>query len=353
MSPRGGAKVTLTEPGTVVPGEATNNPDAMKKTSVITWKSAWMLGGICAGSLLAGAAPLQRAEVEANPAWVVHIDCDALRPTTIGKYILSVMDQPEAKAKLASFQAVVEMDPRTQLHGATLYGSGPAAEAAVLILYADFDPEHLESLAKAAKDSRSSAHGDVKIYSWQDENKPVTNGLQPRVYAAIQGKRVLFAQQEESIARALDVLSGRTPNLASVAVFPELGKPRAARFVEAAARKLALPNSANPGAAILKMAQSVQLGLGETQQQFTAALTLVADNAEVSGQVLSIAQGLLALVKLQADKPEAGKLANAINLVQTGDQVEAKLRLPAADVVDFMKADAARKSAAAAKDSKN
>jgi hypothetical protein len=325
----------------------------MKKMSAIAGKSAWILGGLCACNLIADAAPLQRAEVAANPAWLVHIDCDALRPTTIGKYILSQLDQPEAKAKLASFQAVVELDPRTQLHGATLYGAGPAADAAVLILYADFDPDHLVTLAKAAKDSRSTPHGAATIYSWQDENRAATNGLTPRVYAAIQGKRVLFAQQEESVARALDVLSGRAPNLTSATVFPELGQPRSAHFVEAAARKLALPNSPNPGAAILKMAQSVQLVLGETQQQFTAAVTLLADNAEVSGQVLSIAQGLLALVKLQTDKPEAGKLANAINLAQTGDQVEAKLRLPASDIVDFMKADAARKAAQTAKDSRN
>ena len=320
--------------------------------NVNSWKSALTMGGICAFTLLANAAPLQRADVAANPAWLVHLDCDALRPTIVGKYILSEMDQPEAKAKLAAFQAMVGVDLRTQLHGATLYGLGPAPEQALLMVYADFDPEHLVMLAKAAKDSQINPHGNVDIYNWLDENKKATNGLAPRIYAAIQGNRVLFGQREDCVSRGLDVLAGTVPNLTSGAWFPKLGQPGAAHFVEAAARKLALPNS-DPGAAILKLAQSVQLMLGETQQHFTADVTLVADNAEVSGNVVAIGQGLLALGKLQADKPEILKVVNAITLTQTGDQVLGRLHLPAADMVEVIKADAARKAAQAAKESKN
>ena len=106
--------------------------DTLNMMNVNSWKSALTMGGLCAFTLLANGAPLQRADVAANPAWLVHLDCDALRPTIIGKYILSEMDQPEAKAKLAAFQAMVGVDLRTQLHGATLYGLGPAPEQAQL-----------------------------------------------------------------------------------------------------------------------------------------------------------------------------------------------------------------------------
>jgi len=153
------------------------------------------------------------------------------------------------------------------------------------------------------------------------------------------------------VGRALDVLAGSAPNLAGEASFADLGRPQSGHFVEAAARKMALPDS-DPNAVILKMAQSVQLAMGESQGQFDAAVTLVADNAEVSGHVLSIVQGLLALAKLQTDKPESVKVANAINLTQTGERVVGSLHLPAADVVEVMKADAARKAAKAAKAAK-
>lgn len=43
----------------------------------------------------------------ANVAWLVHLDCDALRPTTVGQYILAEMDKPEARAKLAPVSILV------------------------------------------------------------------------------------------------------------------------------------------------------------------------------------------------------------------------------------------------------
>ena len=324
----------------------------MQMMNVNFWKSTLTLGGLCALPLLANAAPLRRADVTANPAWLVHVDCDGLRASTLGKYFLSELDKPEAKAKLEGFQTMFQFDPRTQLHGATLYGNSVAPEEGLLMIYADFDAMHLVTLAESAKDSQSSPHGDNMIYSWIDENKKAKDGVKPRTYAAIQGNRVLFGQREECVSRALDVLAGKAPNLTSGNEFPELGQSSGAHFAEAAARKIVLPD-ANPSAAILKLSQSIQLVMGESKQQFTAALTLVADNAEVSGHILSIANGLLALVKLQTDKPESVKVASAINLTQTGDHVVASLRLPAADIVEVMKADAARKAAQAAKEPKN
>jgi hypothetical protein len=53
----------------------------------------------------------------------------------------------------------------------------------------------------------------------------------------------------------------------------------------------------------------------------------------------------LALIKLQKEKPEALKLAQALTLKQDGATVVATLALPDSDVIDFMKADAARKAA--------
>lgn len=303
---------------------------------------------VCALGWLAGATPLQRADVTANPTWLLHLDCDALRPTTIGQYILSEMDKPEAKAKLAVFQSIFSFDLRTQLHGATLYGTSPAAEDGVLIVYADFDPARLVTLAQAAKDYQSSPHGQNVIHNWIDEKKKAKDGVKPRIYAAIQGNRVIFGQREASVGQALDVLSGSAPSLAAGKVFPELGLPGNGHVVEAAAQKMKLPDS-DPNAAILKMSQSVQLVMGESGQQFTGAVTLVADSDEVAGHVLSIAQGLLALSKLQTDKPESVAVANAITITQDGGRVVGSLVLPAGQAVQMMKADATRKAAQAAK----
>ncbi len=300
-----------------------------------------LICGLGAGT--AAARPLQRADVGANPVWVVHLDCDLLRSTAIGQFIQTEMDKPEAQAKLAAFQALFSFDLRTQLHGLTLYGTGPAPEDGVLLVYADIDEARLVTLAKAAKDAQQTQYKQTVIYSWVDAHKKARNGVKPRTYAAVAGSRVVFGQREERVGQALDVLSGAAPNLASGQTFPELSATASTSFLQAAARKLDFMPS-DPNAAVLRLAKLAVFQLGETRGQLAATLTLQANDEEVAANMASIAQGLIALMKLQKEKPESVKFAEALTLKQEGPAIVVKLNFPAADAIDLIKADAARKA---------
>src|ERR1041385_8480025 len=63
------------------------------------------------------AVPLQRPDVPADPMWLIHMDFDRLRNTTVGQFIVGELEKPEAQAKFAAFQAMFKLDLRTQLHG--------------------------------------------------------------------------------------------------------------------------------------------------------------------------------------------------------------------------------------------
>ena len=170
-------------------------------------KSAFCACGLVAAAATGLSAPLQRADVAADPAWVLHLDCDGLRPTAIGQFLLAEMEKPEARVKLAALQTIFNFDLRTQLHGLTLYSAGKAPEDGVLLVHADFEPDRLITLAKAAKDYQANTYKQYTIHNWIDDKKKAKDGVRPRVYAAIQGGRILvFAQQEARVAQALDVL---------------------------------------------------------------------------------------------------------------------------------------------------
>lgn len=305
--------------------------------------------GLVAATVTAPSAPLQRADVAADPIWVVHVDCDALRPIAIGQFLLSELERPEAQAKFAAFQSIFNFDPRKQLHGLTLYSSGKAPEDGVLLVYADFDPDRLLTMAKAAKDYHGTAYKQHTIHNWIDEKKKARNGVKPRVYAAIQGGHiVVFAQQETRVAQALDVLDRAAPNLAGSGLFPRLGANGSTGFIQAAARKMDIPETA-PNAALFRLAKSARLEVGEIQGQLKATLNLEADDEEVAKQMALVGQGLLALMKLQKDNPGSVKLAEGLALKQDGAGVVASLAVPTADVIELMKADAARKAQKKAK----
>src|SRR6266581_4570970 len=135
------------------------------KTYLLSLVSCAALG-LTTSATLAG--PLNRADVPAQAAWVVHVDCDILRPTTIGQYLLTELDKPNVQAKFAAFQSIFSFDPRKQLHGFTLYSAGSSAEDSVLLLYADFDPDRLVTLAKAANGYDSVTNGQHVIHNWID-----------------------------------------------------------------------------------------------------------------------------------------------------------------------------------------
>jgi hypothetical protein len=307
------------------------------------WKATLAAGCLVAAAFTTLAAPLRRADVAGNPAWLAHVDFDGLRPTAIGQFILSEMDKPEAQAKLAAFQAVVSLDLRTQLHGVTVYSTGTTPEDGVLLVYADFDADRLVTLAKAAKESQNNTYKDHVIYNWIDEKKKAKDGVKPRVYAAIAGARVVFGQREERVAQALDVLDSATPSLAASASLPELGAAADTSFLEAAASRFDLPSS-DPNAAMFRLSKQGRLQLAEAQGQLNGMLSLEAKDDEVAGHIASIAQGLIALMKLQQEKPESVKLAQALTLKQEGPRVTINLSMPATEAVEMVKAGAARKA---------
>lgn len=290
------------------------------------------------------ASPLQRADVPAELVWVMHLDCDGLRSTAIGQHLLAEMDKPEAKAKLAAFQTIFDFDLRKQLHGLTLYSAGKTARDGVLLLYADFEPDRLVTLAEAAKDYQGTTYKTHVIHSWIDDNRKGTEAVWPRVYAAICGRRVvIFGQQEPRVAQALDVLDRATANLAGSTLFAQLGAGGAGGFIQAAARKLDLPEG-DPKTAMLRLAKAARLEVGEAQGQLKALLNLEAEDEEVARQIASVGQGLLALMKLQKDNPGSVKAAEALALKQQGAGVVVTLTVPTSEAIELMKAGAARKA---------
>ena len=84
----------------------------------------------------------------------------------------------------------------------------------MLIIYADFDPGRLVTLAKAARDYQTATHRIHTIHNWIDEKKAKKSGGTARTYAAISGNRVVFAQKQARVAQALDAMDRISANLA-------------------------------------------------------------------------------------------------------------------------------------------
>lgn len=301
----------------------------------------------CGAALVAAtsgtfANSVQRADLPAEPAWVLHVDLDGLRATTIGQFIMSELEKPENQDKLAALQTIFNFDPRRQLHGLTLYSNGKTPADGVLLVYADFDADRLTTLAKGANNHQSTMHNQHVIHSWTDEHKHRGDGAKPDSFGAIYaGRVVVLGQREARVAEALDALDHLVPTLPAEGPYAHLGAQGTHTFIQCAATKLDMHES-DPSAALFKLAKHVSLDVAESDRQLTAILALQAKDEDVAKYMTSVGQGLLALAKLQSGKPEAAKFLDSLSLTQQEGSVVATLSMPASQAVEMIKNDAAR-----------
>jgi hypothetical protein len=287
---------------------------------------------VFAGAPMVFAAAFNPKDVAADPALLIHVDCDALRGSSVGRSILS---EQEIQDKLAALGAIFDFDLRKQLHGLTVYTTEEHPKDGALIVYADFDPDRLITLAKAAEGFQSVTNGSHVIYSWLDDKKKAKAGERPRVCGAILGHRVVFGQNETHLADALDVIDGRAPNFSGKKV---LSEPAAGESIIVQGVMLKFDfDGADQDAAIFKMSKSVRLKLSELDSNITAAVRFEASDAETANNIANIAQGLLAVLKLQKSDANALKLANAIVIKQDGATVGLTLSVPSSEIIDTIK----------------
>lgn len=286
--------------------------------------------------LTAGAAPLKRADVTANPGLVVHIDFDGFRSTSVGKAFLAQMNRPDIDEKLSGIQAIFSFDPRTQLHGATIYATQQSPPEGVLIVYANFDSNKVLNLGKFASGFETITNGKHLLYTWIDEKEKAKTGVTANIYAAMEGDRIILGKAEDPVATALDIVEGSDPSLAGEKSLPELGAAGPGNVIQAVVSKFDFGNH-DPNAAVFKMSKIVRFQAGETADHLTATLSFEAKDADVAKQISDITQGLVALLKLQQGNPDALKIANSISLHQDGAIVTATASIPSQDVVNLMK----------------
>ena len=304
---------------------------------------AWFAG---AGSGLwmaatALAGPLQHSNVVSDPAWVVHLDCDALRQTSIGKQLLMELDKPEAQKKFEVFQTVFNLDPRKDLRGVTLYSATKSGPDGVALAYADFDAARLLTLVQANQDYEVRPHGTNKIHSWIDEKKKSKDGDQRTFGAIHKGKVLILGQKEGRVAEALDVLEGKQPTLATSQRFAQIGASGSSVFLTGGARALELPGN-DLGAAVLNQAKLISLNAQETQDKAELKLTVETASAETAKQVGDICRGLVAVLALQSDKPDVVKLAKAVTVDQNAADTLVRFSMPVADVIELIKGKAGK-----------
>jgi len=277
---------------------------------------------------LAHAGPLDVRQVSADAKWLVHIDVDAMRASTVlqrtWKKAIETQGQGNVAAQLAAIRDQMCMDPTSDLHGILAYGSSPGSPEGVLIVHAAVDQARFIEKVGKAPGYRTGNHRSLPWHGWVQSDGPA-------MCAFFKPDLLVFAKTEPMLAKGLDVLDGKSQSL------PE-GHPRVAEPAPPGTilliRAIGLAGAALPfKSPLFTHCQSLHVAFGEHQATGFSEVNLVVGSPETADRVRAILEGLRATALLHCEaRPSLMSLVNRTRVTISGSTVKAATSAPVDDV---------------------
>jgi hypothetical protein len=273
---------------------------------------------VCAAlsyAVTAQAEPLDAARVPAKAVWLMHVDVDAARESTVLKKMEKRMleKHPHLEPMMAMGAGMIGMDIRKDLHDVTVYGLDTDKHNAVMIVHAKADRKKLEAMVEKAKDHVTSDHRGYTLHGWthkgwrQSEGKPV-------VGAFYDDSTMVFARTKKQVEQAIDVLDGKSDGLGEKS--PLAGRVRPGTILVGRASAVN-PDTKCP---VLKEAEGFRVAMGEHEGQSFYRALLEMKSAESAEQAKTVTEGMVALGSLSfGGEPAAMKLVQGVESMTRGD----------------------------------
>lgn len=288
---------------------------------------------LLAAGVTAHADALNRQQVTPDAKWLIHVDCDNLRQTKVGGFLLTNFVSPKAE-ELGGQLKINVSNILSRISSLTAYGAdfstGPDTSA-VLLINSDTDTHKAlegllvaQILANTNGPIKKLEHDTLNLYSFGDQ-----------VFIAPQKDGpIIISKSQERIEALQQVLTGKSPGLDakhSLSQFPVLSNNF---FFLAIADAADLPNALPAKAKVIQMAEAGRVALGENQEQVVLDLALRGKTAEVTHQIQQVIEGMVALVSLgQPENVELADLAKSIKVSSVDQLIDVKLEYPATKAI--------------------
>jgi hypothetical protein len=306
------------------------------RTRWILAAAALMVGFGFAGR--ANAEPLNLKQVADDAKWVVSVDFDALRASSIFQNAKKEFqkEHPEIERHLADLVEVWKFNPATDLHGVTIYGTQYKEGAGVAIVHAKVDPKVLAEKVAKAPEHRVSTYGKYEVHTWTHakESKHERN----MAGAFFAPDLVIFGGSANEVMAALDVLDGKKKNISEKAEQAHVAVPAGAIFVAHGEElgKVKLPCECP----VLEMLESLCVAVGENDKEVFYQGMATTKDEETAKSLVAVINGGIALVSLahEDEAKEFAKLLSNVKVTSEGKTVKVEFKAPAESVEKVLRA---------------
>ena len=143
------------------------------------------------------AAKINPAHIPAKAKWLLHMDIDAFKETTLGKHVMAEANE-KGLQKMKALQDMFGIDLENDIHGATAFGNGKK-DNGVLIIHAKANQKKLMNFVVLNDTYEKTSHGKHDIHSLEDEKR---NQGGATSFAFTTRRQLLLAQLRILLRRA-------------------------------------------------------------------------------------------------------------------------------------------------------
>ena len=266
-------------------------------------------------ALAVSADPVVAKHIAKDAKWYIHLDFAAAKQTVLYSSVLdAVRAHFPLDDTLAQIKQFLDVDPLTDISGATVYNTSFEKDVAAIILYAKVNPERFAQVLGQNPDFGQKTYNNHALLSWTDNNDGKhKNGC---FYAP---GVVLMADREETLKMAVDVMDGAKPAESPLAKRPEA----AGAFLYASADLAQAPDQ--NVSQLLSNSEAATACLGETEGKLKLSVNITAKSPQTGAQLKKLLDGVKAFGELAAsrDMPTAAALLQQVELTADGTHLSA------------------------------
>ena len=285
---------------------------------------------------------LKTEDVNAEARGFWHCDLTALRQSSIGKEFTAQIDLVLASInEQCPIRMVTGIDLRKDLQGSTVVVLGPRDGYAVL--NGTFDQE---AIVQAINSNLGAAvagqAGDVASWVWTIEcekaGKVKAGCLGGELHLAFVKGKLLASCNAASLTKGVDTLSGKSAAItADSTLVSSVRKDLGSTFLSGAFGPA--PEEFHKFHPLIAKYAGGSFAVGEKDGNFVASGNANLTDETTSQQVLTMANGFLAMGQMQAaQEPECVELLKGIKLSADGKIVSGEFTISVADLIAKMKA---------------
>jgi hypothetical protein len=255
------------------------------------------------------AGPANAAHISADAKWYVHLDMDIARTTEIFKVIREELNAKfPLEDTLAQLRQLLGFDPIQEIKGISLFATTFDPGNATILVYGKLDQASLRGLLANNPDFQETTRGKHVILTWSDKGKtPAGCFYNPDL--------ILIGERADVVLTALDALdSGKNS-------CPLVRQPTDGTFLSGGATDL--KGIKDKGLSqFAEAADGLTLSAGEREGKLQINAAVNFKTPEVATQMKQLADGLKALVMLNAKKsPVTAATVGKVVTSQDGSRV--------------------------------